>query len=106
MLARLYLDQELQNDWLVYTFLNWLRNEFRNFDNKWITGAGVGKVFVQQRNKLNSAEKFLTTRIYVCFGMCKVFVQRYLEILAFCHSISLEFRDVFALFWELGENGR
>lgn len=44
--AKLYLDQELQNKWLVYTFLHWLRNEFRNFENKWIAGVGVGKVLL------------------------------------------------------------
>jgi len=44
--AKLHLDQELKNNWLVYTFANWLRNEFRNFENKWIIGAGVGKVLL------------------------------------------------------------
>ena len=44
--AKFYLDQDLQSDWLVYTFVHWLRNEFRNFENKWITGAGVGKVLL------------------------------------------------------------
>ncbi len=29
--------------WLGYASLNWLSNEFRNFDNKFAVGAGVGK---------------------------------------------------------------
>lgn len=44
--AKLHFDQALKNDWLVYTFANWLRNEFRNFDNKIILGAGIGKVLL------------------------------------------------------------
>lgn len=42
--AKIHLDQELKDKWLVYLFGNWLRNEFRNFDNKIIVGTGVGKV--------------------------------------------------------------
>ncbi len=44
--AKLYLDQELKNNWLVYTFTDWLKNEFRNFDNKWTAGAGIGKILL------------------------------------------------------------
>ena len=44
--AKIHIDQVFKNQWLVYTFVSWLRNDFRNFDNKWITGAGVGKVLL------------------------------------------------------------
>ena len=44
--AKLYLDQALKNDWLMYSFASWLRNEFRNFDNKVTVGAGIGKVLL------------------------------------------------------------
>lgn len=44
--AKIYFDQELKNRWLVHTYTNWLRNEFRNFDNKVIVGAGIGKVLL------------------------------------------------------------
>ena len=44
--SKIHLDQVFTNKWLVYTFASWLRNEFRNFENKWITGAGVGKVLL------------------------------------------------------------
>lgn len=45
--AKIHFDQELKSDWLVYIFANWLRNEFRNFDNKVIVGAGIGKVLLE-----------------------------------------------------------
>lgn len=41
--ANLGLEQYVMNDWLAYGSVNWLRNEFRNFDNKVSLGAGVGK---------------------------------------------------------------
>jgi putative salt-induced outer membrane protein YdiY len=31
------------NDWLAYANASWLRNTFRNFDNKFLFGAGLGK---------------------------------------------------------------
>jgi len=31
------------NNWLAYANASWLRNTFRNFDNKLLIGAGVGK---------------------------------------------------------------
>lgn len=54
--AKLYLDQELKNKWLVYTFATWLRNEFRNFDNKMILGAGVGKVLFDDGKQVFKAK--------------------------------------------------
>lgn len=43
--ANLGVEQYITTDgWLGYGSLNWLRNpEFRNFDNKFSVGAGVGK---------------------------------------------------------------
>ena len=54
--AKVYLDQELKNNWLVYTFANWLRNEFRNFDNKVIVGAGIGKVLLDDGKQVWKAK--------------------------------------------------
>ena len=43
-MANLGLEQLIGNGWLAYTGLNWLRNpDFRNYDNKFSIGAGVGK---------------------------------------------------------------
>ena len=41
--ANLGLEQYITDGWLGYASVNWLRNEFRNFDNKYSIGAGVGK---------------------------------------------------------------
>jgi putative salt-induced outer membrane protein YdiY len=42
--ANLSLEQQLtESGWLAYTSVRWLRNTFRNFDNKFFIGAGVGK---------------------------------------------------------------
>jgi len=41
--ANLGLEQFIVDGWLGYASLNWLRNEFRNFDNKFAIGAGIGK---------------------------------------------------------------
>lgn len=41
--ANLGLEQYITDSWLGYASLNWLRNEFRNFDNKFAIGAGIGK---------------------------------------------------------------
>jgi len=42
--ANLGLEQYITNGWLGYTALNWLRNpEFKNLDNKFSVGAGIGK---------------------------------------------------------------
>ena len=43
-IANLGLEQMLGNGWLGYTGLTWLRNpEFRNYDNKFAVGVGIGK---------------------------------------------------------------
>ena len=41
--ATLGLEQDIVNGWLGYASAYWLRNTFRNFDNKILLGAGVGK---------------------------------------------------------------
>jgi putative salt-induced outer membrane protein len=54
--SKLHLDQVFENKWLVYTFVSWLRNEFRNFDNKWVTGVGIGKVLFDDENHVWKAK--------------------------------------------------
>ncbi len=39
-------EQELKNKWLSYIVLGWLRNEFKNFDNKLSLSVGFGKIFI------------------------------------------------------------
>lgn len=41
--ANLGLEQYITDSWLGYASVNWLRNEFINFDNKFSVGAGIGK---------------------------------------------------------------
>ncbi|UPT77863.1 DUF481 domain-containing protein [Sulfurovum sp. XGS-02] len=41
--ANLALEQFVIEKWLVYTSVHWLRNTFRNYDNKSSIAAGVGK---------------------------------------------------------------
>lgn len=41
--VNLGLEQNIAGAWLGYASAHWLRNTFRNFDNKIILGAGVGK---------------------------------------------------------------
>lgn len=43
--ANLALEQFITDDWLTYASVQWLRNEFRNYDNKLSFGAGLGKEF-------------------------------------------------------------
>ena len=54
--SKIHLDQIFKNKWLIYTFVSWLRNDFRNFDNKWITGVGVGKVLLDDDNHVLKAK--------------------------------------------------
>ena len=42
--AMLGAEQYIANGWYGYGATNWLRNKFRNYNNKWSIGAGVGKV--------------------------------------------------------------
>jgi len=41
--ANLGLEQFVTNDWLGYASLGWLKNKFRNYDNKFAIGTGVGR---------------------------------------------------------------
>ena len=41
--ANLGLEQYVTDGWLGYASVNWLRNEFTGFDNKFAIGAGMGK---------------------------------------------------------------
>lgn len=41
--ANLGLEQSISHDWLAYASVNWLKNEFLNYDTKLSIGAGVGK---------------------------------------------------------------
>jgi len=41
--ANLGMEQYLANGWLGYASINWLRNTFLNYDNKFSIGAGIGK---------------------------------------------------------------
>ena len=41
--ANLGLEQYIMDGWLGYASLNWLRNKFQNYDNKFAIGAGIGK---------------------------------------------------------------
>ncbi len=48
--ATLGMEQFIMNDWLGYASIYWLRNTFRNFDNKVLVGAGVGKAILNDEN--------------------------------------------------------
>ncbi len=39
-------EQELQSNWLAYIALGWLRNEFKNYDNKLSLAIGIGKILI------------------------------------------------------------
>lgn len=41
--VNLGLEQYITDGWLGYASINWLRNTFQNYDNKFSIGAGVGK---------------------------------------------------------------
>ena len=41
--ANFGLEQYVMDGWLGYASLNWLRNKFQNYDNKFAIGAGIGK---------------------------------------------------------------
>ncbi len=39
-------EQELVNQWLAYSTVGWLRNQFKNFDNKFSLAVGIGKILI------------------------------------------------------------
>lgn len=43
--ANLVLEQNIVDKWLTYGSISWLRNEFKNYDNKSSFGAGIGNEF-------------------------------------------------------------
>jgi len=49
--SNLDVEQIIGVDWLGYASLNWLRNEFKNYDNKYSIGAGVGKEIFHTNNQ-------------------------------------------------------
>ncbi|RUM68982.1 MAG: hypothetical protein DSZ05_00130, partial [Sulfurospirillum sp.] len=40
-------EQALQNNWLGYIALGWLRNKFKNYDNKTSLAIGIGKTLFE-----------------------------------------------------------
>jgi len=42
-------EQELKYNWLGYVALGWLRNEFKNYDNKFSLAVGVGRVLFDDK---------------------------------------------------------
>ncbi|PHS34425.1 MAG: hypothetical protein COA92_00580 [Sulfurovum sp.] len=51
--AKLSLEQHIIDGWLGYASFYWLSNTFRNFDNKFIYGAGMGKeIFKHEKHSL------------------------------------------------------
>lgn len=63
--ANLGLEQYITNGWLGYTSVNWLRNEFRNFDNKYSIGAGIGK------EVFNDGQQSLKLKLGVAYNIEK-----------------------------------
>lgn len=52
-MANLGLEQIIHNGWLGYAGVNWLRNpDFRNYDNKFSIGAGIGKELYKDNTQL------------------------------------------------------
>jgi len=47
--ANLGLEQIMSNDWLAYASINWLKNEFLNYDNKMSIGVGIGKELLKSK---------------------------------------------------------
>ncbi len=61
--ANLVLEQHIVDGWLGYTSLYWLRNTFRNFDNKILLGGGVGKEL------LNDGKHSLKCKLGVAYNI-------------------------------------
>jgi len=62
--SNLGLEQYIgDNDWLAYTNVSWLRNTFRNFDNKLLIGAGVGKEL------FNDTKQTLTAKVGIAYNI-------------------------------------
>jgi putative salt-induced outer membrane protein len=51
--SNLGLEQLMHDGWLGYASINWLKNEFLNYDNKMSIGIGIGKELLQsEKNSL------------------------------------------------------
>ncbi len=61
--ANLGLEQSLFDGWLGYASINWLRNEFQNYDNKYAFGAGVG------REIFNDGKQSLKLKLGVAYNI-------------------------------------
>ena len=61
--ATLGLEQYITDEWLGYTTFKWLRNTFRNFDNKFFVGAGMGKEF------FNDGQQSLKIKIGIAYNI-------------------------------------
>jgi len=61
--ANLGLEQHITDGWLGYAAVNWLKNEFRNFDNKFSIGAGIGKEL------FNDGQHSLKAKIGVAYNI-------------------------------------
>ncbi len=61
--ATLGMEQYIVNDWLGYASAYWLRNTFRNFDNKVLVGAGLGKAI------LNDEKQSLKFKLGVAYNI-------------------------------------
>ena len=51
------------NNWLAYANASWLRNTFRNFDNKFLIGAGIGKEL------FNDKQQTLTAKLGIAYNI-------------------------------------
>lgn len=62
-IVNLHVEQYVVKKWLTYININWLRNEFRNFDSKLMLGAGIGnEVF-------NDGKQMLKLKVGVAHNM-------------------------------------
>jgi len=97
--ANLGLEQMLVNGWLGYAGVNWLRNpDFRNYDNKFAVGAGIGKELYKDAKqslvaKLGTSynlEQYANTQADADFGA----LNEYLEYTNKLNSVSKFFLKV------------
>lgn len=61
--ANLALEQSIIDKWLVYASAHWLRNEFRNYDNKLSIATGIGKELY------NDGQHLFKARIGIAYNL-------------------------------------
>lgn len=61
--ANLALEQSIVDKWFTYLTVYWLRNEFKNYDNKSAIGSGVGKEFY------NDGQHVFKARVGVAYNL-------------------------------------